>query len=289
MLFHILSLAESLMNYKPSDRFLHRLNPITKFAIFFVVVVGGMYISSPAFPWTLSLTMFLALVALSISGGIPLRQELQLRGAYVTAIVLVLFFGNLIFARGGESAAAYNLENVRVYLSLPPFIYVSSVSLNFALGKTLFILNSILIVIILLKSTRLSDLTHSMQTLGVPYPVAMLTSTSLRCVPMVTDGLLIVYNAQRARGLELDKGGFRDRIRQWGTLMQPLMMVLLKWIEQMSIVFQSRGLDFTRRHRTRLRVLPFGPADWLITAGVLGGMVLFMVLVRTGRLTFTVG
>lgn len=288
MIFQILTMAESLMDYQPSDRFLHRLNPLTKLAIVVAVIIGGMYVSGPNFPWLLNFGIFVALILLSITGGIPLRRELELRGAYVIAIVLVVFLGNLIFARGGEGAA-FNQVNPTVYVSIPPFIYISSVSLNFALSKTFFILNSILVIILILKSTRLSDLTHSMQTIGVPYPVAMLTSTSLRCVPMVTDGLLIVYNAQRARGLEMDKGGIKERVRQWGLLLTPLMLVLLKWVDLMSIVFQSRGLDFSRRHRTRLRAIPFGPADWIITLAVIGGLLAFIVLVFTHQLNFSVG
>ncbi|NLF67092.1 MAG: energy-coupling factor transporter transmembrane protein EcfT [Chloroflexi bacterium] len=288
MILHILGLAESLMNYEPSDRFLHRLNPLTKMAIFLVVVIGGMYISSPTFPWWLSFLMTVALVLLAVSGGVPLKKELQLRGGYVLAIVLVIFLGNLIFARGGEADYGTGQEPA-VYLSIPPFIYISSISLNFAVAKTLFILNSIIIVIIILKSTRLSDLSHSMQTVGVPYPVAMLTSTSLRCVPMVTDGLLIVYNAQRARGFEMDKGSIGARLRQWKALLTPLMLVLLKWVDLMSIVFQSRGLDFTSRPRTRLRRVPFGPADAVITFVALGGMVAFIVLHRMGTFTFQLG
>lgn len=289
MLFHILNMAESLMNYEPSDRFLHRLNPITKMAVFVLVVIGGMYISGPGFPWTLSGAIFAGLVLMGLTGGIPLGKEVRLRGAYILAIVLVVFLGNLIFARGGERVNYAGVDNPEVFLAIPPFIYISSVSFNFALAKTLFILNSILIVIILLKSTRLSDLSHSMQRIGVPYPVAMLTATSLRCVPMVTDGLLIVYNAQRARGFEMDKGRFRDRIKQWRALLTPLMLILLKWVDLMSIVFQSRGLDFASRPRTRLRLIPFGAADTLITVAVLGGMVAFIVLHRLGILVFSVG
>lgn len=284
MILHLLSMAESLMNYEPGDRFLHHLNPLTKISFLLLVVIGGMYISGPQFPWWLSFGLFVFLVALSIAGGIPLRKEIQLRGGYVLAIVLVLFFGNLIFARGGEGT----IEDARVFIQIPPFIYISSVSLNFAVSKTLFILNSIIVVILILKSTRLSDLSHSLQTIGVPYPIAMLATTSLRCVPMVTDGLLIVYNALRARGQEMDKGSLRERVRQWGALMTPLMLVLLKWVDLMSIVFQSRGLDFEARPRTRLRVVPFRAADAVITFAVLGGMTAFIVLNQMGILTFKV-
>ena len=287
MIFHIIHMAESLMNYEPSDRFLHRLNPLTKMAIFVFVVVGGMYISSPIFPWTLSFGILMGLVILGLTGGIPLGKELRLRGVYILAIVLVIFVGNLVFARGGEAAYA-GAAAPRVFLEVPPFIYVTSLSLNFGLAKTIFILNSILVVIILLKSTRLADLSHSMQKIGVPYPIATLTATSLRCVPMVTDGLLIVYNAQRARGFEMDKGSVKERIRQWRALLTPLMLMLLKWVDQMSTVFQSRGLDFASRPRTRLREVPFGLADAVITVAVLGGLAAFIILNSVGVIRFGV-
>ena len=289
MIFHILHLADSLMNYEPSDKFMHVLNPITKLAIFLLVVIGGMYVSGPDFPWWLNGGIFVILILISVMGGVPLRRELQLRGTYIVAITLIILIGNLIFARGGESSTSYNLHHTQVYFSIPPFIYISSVSLNFALSKTFFILNSILVIIAILKTTRLADLTHSVQTLGVPYPVAMLTSTSLRCVPMVTDGLLIVYNAQRARGLEMDKGGMAARVKQWGALLSPLMIVLLKWTDLMALVFQSRGLDFGRKQRTRLRVLPFRAADWAITIVVIGGLAAFIVLYQFKFITFNVG
>lgn len=288
MIFHLLHLAESLLSYEPSDRFLHRINPLTKVALFVVVIVGGMIISGPNYPWYLNFAVTLVLVALSATGGIPLRKELRLRGVYVLAIVLIILIGNLVFSRGGEGGT-YNATTPQVYFELPPFIYITSVSLNFALGKTLYILNSILVIIVLLKSTRLSDLTHSIQTVGVPYPVAMLTSTSLRCVPMVSNGLLIVYNARRARGFEMDKGGARQRIRQWGSLLGPLILVLLKWIDQMSIVFQSRGLDFGRRKRTRLRVIPFTAVDAVATTVLIGGLIALIVAASTGQLQFQIG
>jgi energy-coupling factor transporter transmembrane protein EcfT len=87
----------------------------------------------------------------------------------------------------------------------------------------------------------------------------------------------------------MDKGGMRERIRQWRALLTPLMLILLKWVDLMSIVFQSRGLDFASRKRTRLRFLPFTVADVLITTTVLGGLVAFITLHQLGILTFQVG
>lgn len=273
MLFNLLGMAESLVTYEPGSSYLHRLHPLSKLALMGFVIVGGMYISGPTFPWWLNFALFALLVIIAVTGRMPLKKEMQLRGGYIFAIVSILFIGNLIFSRGVE---VLNKPNVKVYFTIPPFIYATSAGLNFAISKTLLILSSIVVVIILLKSTRLSDLSHALTQIGVPYSVATILATSFRCIPMVIDGLLIVYNAERARGLELDKGSRRERIRQWQLLMTPLLIVLLKWVDQMTIVFQSRGLDFSKRARTRLREVPFRPVDALIILALvvfLGGFI----------------
>jgi energy-coupling factor transport system permease protein len=287
MFFKLLAMAESLITYEPVDSYLHRLHPLTKMTLLIFVIVGGMYVSGPNYPWILNFVILILLITVAVTGKIPLGKELRERGAYILVIVTILFFGNLIFARGGEESYATN-PNVKIYFEIPPFIYATSVGLNYAISKTILILSSIIVIIILMKSTRLADLTHALNKVGVPYSVATITATSLRCVPMVVDGLLIVYNAERARGMELDKGGARARIKQWQQLITPLMMVLMKWVDQMTVVFQSRGLDFSSKKRTRLRTLPFRTSDLLITTTLIIVLVGFITANLLGLLVFNV-
>jgi energy-coupling factor transport system permease protein len=256
ILLKVLRLAESLLSYQPSDRFLHRLNPLTKLAFLFGVIIAGVFLSGEDVPWWVSGGVFLGLAVLCATGGVNLRRELSERWAYVLAIVGVLMIGNLVFAPTIDSS------DVTVYFDLPPFIYITNLTLNFALAKSMFLLCSITAVIMVLKSTRLADLTHALTKVGVPYALAQMAATSLRCIPMVVDGLVIVYNAQRARGLELEGGSAKSRIAGWKTMLSPLFVVLLKWIDLMSLVFQARGLDFSfGKKRTRLREVPFRLVD----------------------------
>jgi energy-coupling factor transport system permease protein len=287
MIIDLLTMVERLIDYEPVDSFLHRLHPLTKMAIVAFVIVGGMYASQARFHWGLNAGIFIFLVLLAFAGKIPLVSELRERGTYIGAIVSVLFVTNLIFARGGAQAAERH-PSVVVYFEIPPFIYATSLGLNFAINKTLLMLSSVVVVIILLRSTRLSDLTYSLTRIGVPYSVATITATAFRCVPMVVDGLLTVYNAHRARGMELEKGGVRERIRQWQVLITPLMMVLLRWVDQMTLVFQSRGLDFSTRKRTRLNVPKFRLADGALVAAIVISLLGFVVAQETGYIDVTI-
>jgi energy-coupling factor transport system permease protein len=279
IILRILRLAESLLSYEPQDRFLHRLNPLTKLAFLLVVIGAGVYLSSPTVPWYCIFGIFVVLALACTFGGVNLGKELRERWPYVAAVVGILLIGNLVFAPRSEST------KVHVYFALPPFTYITNLSLNYAIEKSLFVLTSLTAVIMVLKSTRLADLNYALTRVGVPYAIAQIISTSLRCIPMVVDGLLIVYNAQRARGFELEAGGVRKRIAQWRALILPLFVVLLKWIDMMALVFQARGLDFAfGKQRTHLRPIPFSYLD--VAGGVIGvgGVLGLVYLVAIGSL-----
>lgn len=277
IILSILRLAEALLAYEPRDKFLHRLNPITKLVFLIVVIVAGVYLSEPTVPWLCNLGIFAALTLAGIFGGVSLGSELRRRWPVVAVLVGILLFGNLIFSRGFEA------PNMVIYLRIRPFIDVTNLSLNYALAKSLFLLCSLAVVVLLLKSTRMADLTHSLQRVGVPYAIGQVVATSLRCIPMVVDGLLIVYNAQRARGFELESGSVKKRIGQWRTLLHPLFVVLLKWVDLMSLVFQARGLDFDfGKPRSRLREVPFRIVDAVVLIVGVGALVSAVYAVSGG-------
>ena len=103
-------MADSLMSYEPSDRFLHRLNPITKVVLFIAIVLFGMFTSTPNYPWVLNFAVFVVLlvgdrVALAVGVG---RDDPNLMADIRIA--------ELVGVAGGKSDV---LEYVRVGLALP--------------------------------------------------------------------------------------------------------------------------------------------------------------------------
>lgn len=276
-MIRVLQLAESLLTYQPGNGFLHRLNPLTKLLMLVAVIVAGVLLSSARVPLYCTLAIFAALLVLAIAGGVDLRDDFRQRWPYFTVIVLLIMLGNLVFP-----PPFTGLEQ-REWFALPPFIKVTDLSVNYGIAKSFFVLSSLLAVVLLLRTTRLGDLTYSLTKVGVPHAIAQLISTALRCIPMVADGLVIVYNAQRARGMEMDAGGARARIAGWRSLMSPLFVVFLKWVDLMAVVYQARGMDFSfGGARTRLRVVPFRVIDALALALGLGCLALLVALTQIG-------
>ena len=106
---------------------------------------------------------------------------------------------------------------------------------------------------------------------------------------MVVDGLLIVYNRNALAASNL-KPGASKRVSQWRALIQPLFVVLLKWIDMMALVFQARGLDFAfGKARTRLGPIPFGYMDVLGLVVGVGGVLALVYGVAVGTLRVATG
>lgn len=274
MIFALLEMAEELVSYEHANRWLHQRNPLSKMAILIAVLGLGIFAAAPTTPWFYGVLLLIAVWLLGEFGGIRIYDELRKRKGFVIGIVVVFGVVNLFFGRGNELG--------RELLFIPPWFRITDHSLHFAVAKTSFLLSSLITVILVLKSTILSDMTHSLTRVKVPYALAMITATSIRCIPMVTSGLKISYNAQRARGLELDRGGFRERVRQIGYLLTPLMLMLLKSVDLMAIIFQSRGLDFASRPRTHLRELKMDTQDWIVTVVSLGSLLVVGCLIMLG-------
>lgn len=274
ILFELLGIAESLVKYEPSKGYLHTMNPLSKLALVISVFGLGIFAAAPGVKWFWGLSLFLATCLICFTGGVHLYQEFKNRKTYIIAIVLIFGVMNLFFGRGTEVG--------KVFFHIPPWFTVTDLSIQFAVAKTLFLLTSIVVFTTLLKSTHLTDLTYSISKAGIPYAVAMITATSIRCVPMVTNTLKITYNAQRARGLDLDKGNVKQRIKHMGSLMSPLILILLKTIDLMAIVFHSRGLDLSNKRRTHIREMNFSVLDFVTIFVSLGILITVIILTATG-------
>lgn len=276
-MIRLLRLAESLLTYQPGDGFLHRLNPLTKLLMLAAVIVAGVLLSSARVPFYCMLALFAALLLIALIGGVDLREDLRQRWPFFLVITMLIVIGNVVFP------PPFTGLPQREYFSLPPFLNVTDLSLGFGVAKSFFVLSSLLGVVLLLRTTRLGDLTYSLTKVGVPHAIAQVIATSLRCIPMVADGLVIVYNAQRARGMEMDAGGVRARVGAWRTMMNPLFVVFLKWVDVMAIVYQARGMDFSfGGARTRLRATPFRGADAVAMVVGLGSLAALVTFTQIG-------
>jgi energy-coupling factor transport system permease protein len=99
--------------------------------------------------------------------------------------------------------------------------------------------------------------------LRIPYRYSYLLVLTLRLVPLFDQESSVVQNAQRARGIPVDRGvikGFLTRIRY---TFLPLIFSALSRVDNLTLAMDGRGFGYART-RTYHRRPRFSRADSLV-------------------------
>jgi energy-coupling factor transport system permease protein len=217
----------------------HRLDPRVKFFFVCSVFVGAI-IFSEALPLAI---MFLFQIPLVFLAGVKKEWLRSLRGAAFLAAVI---FGTNILFRFMSSGLTLSLQDVE---------FSSSMTLRF---------------IVLVESFSLFFLTTSPDHLGlaleksrIPYEFCFAFTTAVRFVPVLAEEAQTIMDAQKARGLELEKGNFLKRIRNYVPILIPLIIGAIRRSLELAEAMESRAWGAIKK-RTNLYTLKVEKADLLL-------------------------
>jgi energy-coupling factor transport system permease protein len=134
----------------------------------------------------------------------------------------------------------------------------------------------------LLYTTPQGTLVRGMVRLGLPYEYGLSLAIALRYIPTFGGIILMIMDAQKARGLELDKGNFFRKTLKYVYVMAPVVISALRMADQLSLSIESRayGAPVKRTYLTDLKMR--------LTDGVaLVVLVIAFSGIIVGRLLFT--
>jgi energy-coupling factor transport system permease protein len=121
--------------------------------------------------------------------------------------------------------------------------------------------------IVLVESFSVFFLTTSPDMLGlaleqsrVPYEFSFAFTTAVRFVPVLAEEAQTIMDAQKARGLELEKGGFMKRIRNYIPILIPLIVSAIRRSLELAEAMESRAWGAVKK-RTNLYALKLHPGD----------------------------
>lgn len=113
----------------------------------------------------------------------------------------------------------------------------------------------------LIMTTNFSEMIYGLQKFGIPFKAAFMCGMVLQIIPMMISEFQTIADAQRARGLELDKGGIVKRIRKYSTVLFPLFVRTIQAGQSFALAMHLYGLQFNRR-RTTHREFRIAGTDW---------------------------
>ncbi|WP_455284358.1 energy-coupling factor transporter transmembrane component T family protein [[Eubacterium] cellulosolvens] len=157
--------------------------------------------------------------------------------------------------------------SMRAGLLLAVLIFV----MNFFFGSTLVFSAAMTLRFVSLMSafslffmtTSPDDLGLALEQAHVPYTLSFTFTTAVRLVPTMALDAQTVIDAQRSRGLELDKGNFMKRIRNYIPILIPLIVSAIRRSIELAEALESRGFG-ANPNRQPLVVLQMKATDYLV-------------------------
>lgn len=222
----------NVIDYVPGDSLLHRLNPVTKLALAAAIILatflGDTYVLLIAL---LVLTFILGIYAKSTAGLVSLAKLM----VPLSLIMLVL---QTVFIRTGA----------------PIFAWITADGLITGTKAALRLLGVALPLILMLTITQLGDLANAcVEVLHVPYRYAFTFTTALRFVPVFSQEMNAIMEAQTARGVEYDTKNPLKKIQLMLPLCVPLLVSSVGKTDATALAAEQRGFYLRTRESSYKR------------------------------------
>jgi len=248
-----MSLLEGL-RFSRGDSPLHRLDPRVKF-ILTVALFSAAIIFFDLAPL---IVIFLAQLPIIVVGRIGREWLKTLKGGiFLAVIIFATNLGSLYFFRGQQLTA--DIVEFSLALTLRFLALVTSFSIFFL-------------------TTSPDKLSLALEKARVPYEFNFAFITAIRFVPVLAEEAQTIMDAQRSRGLELDKGSFLGRIRKYIPILLPLIINSIRRSLELAEAMESRAFGATK-YRTNLYELKMKLIDYIILILSLS-MILTMIYIR---------
>lgn len=124
-------------------------------------------------------------------------------------------------------------------------------------------------------TTTPEELGMALTKLRVPYMYTFAFISAIRFTPILAEELQSIMDAQRSRGLELDRGNIFTRLRRYVPILIPLMVNVLRRSYELAEAMEVKCFGAKKR-RTYLKELSMRRRDW---TALIVSFTLFSVLV----------
>ena len=246
----------NVIDYVPGDTVLHRLNPVAKLALASGIIIATFL--GDTYPMLLGLLVLT--LALGAHAGV-LKNLLSLLKLLVPLAVVMLVL-QTAFVRTGDAIA--------LWMTVDGLVTGSKACLR--------LLGVALPLILMLTVTKLNDLANAcVEILHVPYRYAFTFTTALRFVPVFSQEMNAIMEAQTARGVEYDTKNPFKKVQLMLPLFIPLLVSSVGKTDATALAAEQRGF-YLRTRESSYKRYPLVAIDYaalLIAAALIVSGALF--------------
>jgi energy-coupling factor transport system permease protein len=118
-------------------------------------------------------------------------------------------------------------------------------------------------------TTDQTMIVRSLVRLGLPYNGGLVLAISLRYIPTFYGLYGTVAEAQQARALDLTRGSFFQRLRQYLPILVAMIISALRTADKLAMALESRALGYRGARRSAYRDIAFRAIDYVYLGGIL--------------------
>jgi len=226
---------------------IHNLDPRIKFV--FVIAIFAVAIMFSELP--ILIILFFAQIPIVLVARVQKEWVRSMRGAAFLAVIIFVTNFGFSYIYGGYKFTPWLLE-YSIALTLRFVVLVESFSVFFL-------------------TTSPDHLGLALEQSHVPYEFCFAFTTAVRFVPVLAEEAQTIMDAQKARGLELEKGNFLKRIRNYIPILIPLIVSAIRRSLELAEAMESRAWGAIKK-RTNLYELKVKKGDFALmtlTAAIL--------------------
>jgi len=235
--------------YTEGNTFLHRTDPRVK--ILAVLFLSALALIIGSLEYLLALLAFILL--LLALGRATLAKTFFALKLVLRVMVLIVILWPFFNPSGSPVLFEYGI----IKITEPGIVSGITVAVRIACLASVWY--------ILMFTTTQRDLLRALVKLGLRFDFGLTLAIALRFLP--TFGAIVnsIKDAQRARGMEFDRGSLVKRSKNYVAVLVPTIVSALRTAETLSLALQSRAYG-ARKDRTYLRDLNMRPADYATLA-----------------------
>ncbi|WP_342780648.1 energy-coupling factor transporter transmembrane component T [Bacillus rubiinfantis] len=215
--------------YVKRDSMIHHFDPITK--LYYILFVITIPIILPAFLIS-ALCIVTSFVFLLMAKVI--KKTLPVYGFVFLILITVVIIQGL-FRPGNET----------IVIQLGPFPMYKE-GLLFALSIILRVINIISAVMLLVLTTKPSDLVESLVRRGLSPRIGYVITSVFQIIPEMVNTMGTIIDAQRSRGMETE-GGLFVRIKAFFPILGPVVLGSLISTKERAMALEVRGFHSQSR------------------------------------------
>ncbi len=228
--------------YRRKKTFIHSLDPRTKLAL----ALGVSALSIIFTELIVLLIIFLSLVPLLLIAKSIKEWTSTVKG--LTLLIVFILFVNIIFN-----------------------------GLSFAISMVLRIFSLITAFSLFFLTVHPDELSQALIQMKIPFSFAFAMSMAIRYVPTIANEAQTIREAQMSRGLELEKGGFTQRIKNFIPIIIPLIVSSIRRAISIAESLESRGFG-AYPNRTYLLPLKMRKRDYTVLITLLAAIIISVII-----------